>query len=495
MRIAIGGFQHETNSFAHSRATYQDFLTATGWPALARGDALFDTVGSEMVPIAGFIREALKRRAALIPLLWTVTEPSGPVTADAFERISAQMINDLIAQGPVDAVFLDLHGAMVTESFADGEGELLRRIRAVIGPEALLVGCLDLHANVTRLMVEQSDFLTAFRTYPHVDMLETGARTAARLLETRGWGGKALRASPYLIPITAQCSFAEPTAGLFRLLEQIEAETGADLSYCPGFPLSDSPETGPTILAYAKTQAEADAAADRLFQALLDAEGAYAAAGLWPIDAALDQTERLVQQGGQSGPIILADTQDNPGGGGSGDTTGLLREILARKLPGVTLGLFYDPAAVQTATAAGVGAVISVDLGGRGTPGDQPLPVTGKVLALGSGTFPGTGPMWEGGTLNLGPMALIEVEGTRIALGSARQQPSTQAIFTHLGITPQNCPVLVLKSSVHFRAAFQPIASEILVVVAPGLVTANPADLPYREIRHGVRLRPTPQEG
>lgn len=492
MRIAIGGFQHETNSFAPSRATYRDFLTATGWPALTRGDALFDAVGAEMLPITGFIREALKRRAALIPLLWTVTEPSGPVTADAFERISAQMINDLVAQGPVDAVFLDLHGAMVTESFPDGEGELLRRIRAVIGPQALLVGCLDLHANVTVQMMEESDFLTAFRTYPHVDMLETGARTAARLLETRGWGGKTLRASPYLIPITAQCSFAEPTAGLFRLLEQIEAETGADLSYCPGFPLSDSLETGPTILAYAKTQDEAEAAADRLFQALLNAEGAYAEAGLWSVEEALDETQRLLEIGGLTGPIVLADTQDNPGGGGSGDTTGLLREILARKLPGVVLGLFYDPAAVQAATAAGVGAEISVNLGGRGTPGDAPLPVTGKVLALGSGTFPGTGPMWEGGTLQLGPMALIEVGGVRIALGSARQQPSTQAIFTHLGIEPQDCPVLVLKSSVHFRAAFQPIASEILVVVAPGLVVADPADLPYKEIRYGVRLQPTP---
>jgi microcystin degradation protein MlrC len=490
LRIAVGGFQHETNSFAPSRATYADFVAAKGWPGLCRGDALFDTVMDRTLPIAGFMREALKRRASLIPLLWTVTSPSGPVTSDAFERISAQLINDLITQGQIDAVFLDLHGAMVTEHFPDGEGELLRRVRAVIGPNALLVGSLDLHANVTKLMVEQADFLTAFRTYPHVDMLETGARTAKRLLEARGWGGKALRACPYLIPITAQCSFAEPTAGLYRLLEQIEADTGADLSFSPGFALSDSPETGATILAYAPTQAEADAAVDLLFAALLDAESAYAGAGLWSIEAALDETERLLAQGGLSGPIILADTQDNPGGGGSGDTTGLLRAILARGLAGVTLGLFNDPATAVLAHAAGEGAEIEIALGGTGTPGDTPLQTKARVLRLGPGTFMGTGPMWEGGTLNLGPMALLDVGGVHVAIGSARQQPSTQAIFTHLGVDPKTCPVLVLKSSVHFRADFQPIAGEILVTVAPGLVTADPADLPYRWLRDGVRLRP-----
>ncbi|KJV11106.1 hypothetical protein VZ95_00535 [Elstera litoralis] len=491
MRIAIGGFQHETNSFAPNPAVYNDFVVAKGWPGLSRGDALFDAVMDRTLPIAGFMREALKRRASLIPLLWTVASPSGPVTSDAFERISAQLINDLITQGQIDAVFLDLHGAMVTEHFPDGEGELLRRVRAVIGPKTLLVGCLDLHANVTKLMVEQADFLTAFRTYPHVDMLETGARTAKRLLEARGWGGKALRVCPYLLPITAQCSFAEPTASLYRLLEQIEAETGADLSYSPGFPLSDSPETGPTILAYAPTQAEADAAADRLFQALLDAESAYAEAGLWSVEAALDETERRLAQGGLSGPIILADTQDNPGGGGSGDTTGLLRAILARGLSGVTLGLLHDPQAADAAHAAGAGAEIELILGGTGTPGDTPLQTKARVLRLGSGTFMGTGPMWEGGTMTLGPMALLDVGGVQVAIGSARQQPSTQAILTHLGVDPKTCPILVLKSSVHFRADFQPIAGEILVTVAPGLVTADPADLPYRWLRDGVRLKPS----
>jgi microcystin degradation protein MlrC len=138
----------------------------------------------------------------------------------------------------------------------------------------------------------------------------------------------------------------------------------------------------------------------------------------------------------------------------------------------------------------GEGAEIAITLGGTGTPGDTPLETKARVLRLGSGTFLGTGPMWEGGTMNLGPMALLDVAGVQVAIGSARQQPSTQAIFTHLGVDPKTCAVLVLKSSVHFRADFQPIASEILVTVAPGLVTADPADLPYRWLREEVRLRP-----
>ncbi|MFD2262479.1 M81 family metallopeptidase [Lacibacterium aquatile] len=489
LRIAVGGFQHETNSFAPSNATFEDFVRPGGWPGLLHGDELFDGVAGINLPIAGFIKEAGRRRAALIPLLWASAEPSGPVTDHAYERIVAMLLSDLASAGPVDAVYLDLHGAMVTEGLEDGEGELLRRVRAIVGKTVPIVVSLDLHANVTRAMVDHSDLLLAFRTYPHVDMADIGARAAQRLIETTGkWDGKAFRQLPYLIPITAQCTLSEPMAGFYRLLEQIEGETGADLSFTPGFPPADITDCGPAIFASAPSQAQADQAVERLTQALLDAEPIFARERVRTVAEGVTEAVELARSA--SRPIILADTQDNPGAGSSSDTTGLLRALLDAKIENAALGLFYDPEAALACHKAGVGAKITLDLGGKGTPGDSPLHVTGEVRAIGDGVFAGSGPMWEGSTLHLGPMAALRVEGVDIAIGSIRQQPSTQAIFRHVGIDPTAARILVLKSSVHFRADFQPIAEQILVVAAPGLNAADPAALPYTRLRASIRRKP-----
>lgn len=489
MRIAVGGFQHETNTFAPSAATYDDFVRPGGWPGLLRGEALFDEVAGINLPIAGFITEALRQRAVLVPLVWANCEPSGPVTDDAFERISAMLISDIIAAGPVDAVYLDLHGAMVSDSLPDGEGELLRRVRAVVGPDVALVASLDLHANVTRLMVEQADFLSAYRTYPHVDMAETGARVARRLVATGGrWGGKAFVQGDYLIPITAQCTMAEPTAGLYRLLEEIERETGADLSFTPGFPPADFADCGPAIFASGPTAGVAQAAVDRLAASLKDAEAAFAADRIRSLEEGVEEGLQLARDADR--PVILVDTQDNPGAGGSADTTGILRALIARKAEGVCLGLFQDPQAAAACHEAGVGAELTLSLGGRGTPGDEPLVATVRVEALGYGKFPGSGPMWEGGTLTLGLMARLSIGGVQVIIGSVRQQPSTTAIFRHVGYDPEQAKLLVLKSSVHFRADFQPIASAILVVAAPGLNAADPSALPYTRLRPNIRRKP-----
>ncbi|MEJ0070227.1 MAG: M81 family metallopeptidase [Pseudomonadota bacterium] len=200
------------------------------------------------MPIAGFIREAGRRGHALVPLAWAMAVPCGRVTDDAFERISAMIVNDLAAQTPVDAVYLDLHGAAVIDGYEDGEGELLRGLRAVIGPDTVLVASLDLHANVTDLMIEQADLLTAYRTYPHVDTAETGARAAALLddqLRGRARRGKALRKLPFLVPLTAQCSLVDPTRAIYDGFAAIEAQTGATLSFTPGFPPADIHDCGP----------------------------------------------------------------------------------------------------------------------------------------------------------------------------------------------------------------------------------------------------------
>ena len=494
-RIAIGGFQHETNTFASAPATYEEFVKPGGWPGLTRGEAIFDTFATNTLPIAGFIREAARRGHALVPLTWAMAVPCGRVTDDAFERISAMIVSDLAAQTPVDAVYLDLHGAAVTDSHEDAEGELLRRVRAVIGPDTVLAASLDLHANVTDLMMRDADLLTAYRTYPHVDTAETGARAAALVddqLNGRPRRAKALRKPPFLIPLTAQCSLVEPTRGIYASFAAIEARTGASLSFTPGFPPADIHDCGPAVFAFAPDQARADAAADAVLQQVLDAEPAFGDEILAPGEA----VRRAVAIAGRARkPVVLADTQDNPGAGGSSDTVGLIEALIAGGARGAVVGVLYDPECASLAHAAGIGAELDLALGGKSQmPGQRPLHGRFRVKALGDGRFVARGPMLDGAAMQLGPMAVVShVDGASevdVVIASARQQPYTQSIFRHLGIDPAAQKILALKSSVHFRAAFQDIAEQVLVVAAPGVNLADPRDFAYRRLRPGVRRRP-----
>ena len=182
-RIAIGGLHHETNTFAPLKATYEEFALGGGWPGLQRGQGFYPAFTGMNLPIAGAIEVLSGAGHTLLPLVWAAATPSAHVTEDAYERIVGMMLEDLRAVGPIDALYLDLHGAMVTEHLDDGEGELLRRVRAVVGSETPLVASLDFHANVTPEMMEFSDIMIGYRTYPHVDMAATGKRAAQALLD------------------------------------------------------------------------------------------------------------------------------------------------------------------------------------------------------------------------------------------------------------------------------------------------------------------------
>ena len=277
-RVAIAGFQHETNTFSPTPATYDDFLRAGGWPGLSRGKDIYDAVAGVNLSIAGFIEAANHAGHDLRPLLWCSATPSGRVTRDAYERIAGELGERLSKAGPIDALFLDLHGAMVAEHLEDGEGELLARLRGIVGPEPPIVVSLDFHANVSRAMVEQATAMVGYRTYPHVDMAATGVE-CARLLDrimARGILAKALRRPPFLIPLSWQCTLTDPAARLFRERASLESGEVASLSFTPGFPPADILECGPAVFAYGETQASADRAADRLTAAILEAEGDFA---------------------------------------------------------------------------------------------------------------------------------------------------------------------------------------------------------------------------
>jgi len=490
MRIAVGGFHHETNTFAPTKASFEMFRRADGWPGLCRGEAvLADTAGINL-PIAGFLEAARASGRDFAPLAWANASPSAEVEREAYERIAGMIVDGLRDAGPVDAVYLDLHGAMVAEHLEDGEGELLRRVRDVIGPDTPLVASLDLHANVSPLMAEKADALVVFRTYPHVDMAETGARTA-RLLErilAEGRPAKAFRQVPFLIPLTAQCTLVEPAAGLYAGLEERERGAVRSVSLAGGFPLADTPDCGPAALAYAADGRSAAEAAEALADAVLAARGRFAAGFLSPEEA----VARADRAGRAGRPAVIADSCDNPGGGGDGDTTGLLRALAAARPEGAVLGLLIDAEAAAAAHEAGEGGRLSLALGGRsGIAGDAPFETGAVVRRLGDGSFTCTGPFYGGNRMQLGPMALLELPGgVRVAVASRKVQAADREMFRHLGVEPADCRILALKSSVHFRADFGPIAGEVLIAAAPGPVAADPGALAFTRLRPGVARRP-----
>lgn len=498
-RIAVGGFQHETNTFAPQRATWEDFARADAWPGYVRGPALFDAVAGVNIPIAGAVETLRAKGHELVPLSWCSAPPSSYVDEDAYERVVAGMLEDLAAAGALDAIYLDLHGAMVAAHHEDGEGELLRRIRALLGERIPIVASLDFHTNMTEAMVRHASAMVGYRTYPHVDMAATGSRAAElldRLIRERKPLAKAFRRTNFLIPLVWQCTMAEPTKGVFALIDEIEQGSASHnqgivgITHTPGFPPADIAECGPALVVYGYDQEAADAAADRLLAAIEAKEGEFAGR-LYAPDEAVAEALRLAKTA--TGPIVLADIQDNPGAGGTSDTVGLLRALIAHKAAGAVVGMIVDPEAAKTAHAAGEGALLPCGVGAKiGYAGETPVEAKWRIVRLGSGEFTGTGPMMKGAPFRVGPTALVtdEASGVSVVLACSRIQACDREQFRDVGVEPGDVPILALKSTVHFRADFQPIAAAVLCVVSPGAHVSDPVELPYKRLRAGVRKRP-----
>lgn len=490
-RVLVAGFQHETNTFAPVLATYDDFVRGEGWPALTRGDACFEAFDGMNIPIAGFMPEAKRLGHEVVPLLWCATVPCGYVTEDAFERVAREIVAMVKDAGGFDAVYLDLHGAMVAEHREDGEGELLGRLRAAVGPKIPIVVSLDLHSNTTMAMSEHSSALIAYRTYPHVDMAETGARAARhldRLLRSGGQGFKALRKLPFLLPLTAQCTLVEPSQGVYRAVGDLEKGSVTSVSFTPGFPQADIGECGPAVMAYGDDFTSAQRAADELHAHIMAREAEFRDELLEPKVAVARALATRADR-----PIVIADAQDNPGAGGTSDTTGLLRAMAEARCPDAVLGMVFDPEAALLAHKAGKGAEANITIGGKAFKGDPPFGALFKVENLSDGRFLCTGPFYGGNRTNLGPTALLRLGGVRVIVTSKRMQAADQEQFRHIGAEPKTTKILGLKSSVHFRADFQPIAHEVLVAAAPGAAPMDPRTLPYKKLRRGVRLVPKGQ--
>jgi microcystin degradation protein MlrC len=497
-RILMAGYQHETNTFAPSLADWAAFNTGESFPAFVRGQAMVQQLTGLNLPVAGFIDEAHRQGWVLVPSVWAGATPSSYVTRDAFERISEALVEDVraaLVQG-LEGVYLDLHGAAVAEHTDDSEGELMARVRALVGPSVPIVASLDLHANVTQRMLSVADALVSYRTYPHVDMAATGER-AARLLHERLQSGQRhaqhARRLPFLIALNAQSTWMAPAQDIYAELESIEASTGCMLSFCMGFPASDFPECGPVVWGHGGA---AQQAVEQLFDRVNQA--AQWQPEFLPAREAVEQALAVAEH--QSKPVVMADTQDNPGAGGDSNTTGMLHALLqhgaGRRWPQqVALGLLFDPEAARKAHEAGVGAVLELALG-RAVPtftgelSDPPLQGRFTVKALGDDWCQIKGPMMTGMRVHIGPSACLEIDGILIAVASGKMQMLDRELFRAVGIQPEQMKLVVVKSSNHFRADFTPIASRVLVAKAHGPMAADPGDLPWKKLDPRTRTRP-----
>lgn len=490
MRILIAGFQHETNTFALNKAGWENFVKGEGFPAMHCGEDVFHLTETN-IPVGGFIKAAQQDGHTLLPVIWTAASPSAQVTREAYERI-CQQITDAATEQQPDAIYLDLHGAMVTEDFDDGEGELLRRLRAVAGEHIPVIASLDLHANVTLAMLHNATALVAFRTYPHVDMAVTGHK-AYELLQQAVSGPwvKRSRRIPFLIPINSMCTFLEPASGIYQRLERLEETEGVcSLSFAPGFPAADFPECGPVVWGYGTDEQATEEAVNRLSQAVCDAEPEWRVDFLSP-QAAITRASEISLHA--DGPVIIADTQDNPGAGGSSDTTGILHALIAAEAD-AAVGLIFDPETVQQAIKTGEGNQAIFRLGGKSDKnGDSPVEANFTVESISEGSCQFDGPMMHGISVNIGPVATLRHGNVKVVVSSIKSQMLDRNLFRVGGIDPENEKILVVKSSVHFRADFQPIAGEILIAKAKGEMTADSKDLPWTRLKEGIRTSPLGQ--
>ena len=497
-RVAIGGFQHETNTFAPMPTAWPEFEAARAWPGYTEGDAIFPTFAGLNLGIAGFIDEARTHGWELVPLLWCEAAPAGTVEQATFDRITGRLCKmlaeTLAGAGPLDAVYLDLHGAMVTEDHADGEAEVLARVRQVVGPDLPVAVSLDLHGNLSRAFFERASCVTIYRTYPHVDFAETGARCArllGRLLDRGRPFARAWRQLDYIIPITEQSTRREPGRRLYAMLPGLEGAGVASVDFAMGFPPADIPDNGATIFAYGDDQAAVDGAADAMLDALAQAEDEFQNP-LVPAAEAVRQAMQLAATA--SRPVVIADPQDNPGAGGPGDSTGLLQALLDEGARGAALSMFWDPDTAAQAHGAGQGAEIDASLGGRFPQiGGPPVRIRAVVERLGDGVVPLAGPVLTG-TAHLGPMACLRLvhdrAEVRVVVGTGRCQNADLELFRALGVVPEEQKILAVKSAVHFLGAYEPIAETVIFAEAPGANPCRMDRLPFTRLRPGVRLGP-----
>jgi microcystin degradation protein MlrC len=465
-RVAVGGFFHETNTYADA-SWGTTSLTSFGHPL--RGQRLLDTLRGTESEFGGVIEAAEGRGVELVPLMEATASPSGTIERATYETLAGELIDLLRSNGPYDACYLGLHGAGVVEGISDLEGDLGRRVREVIGPIPF-VASLDLHANVSDLMVSTFDSLLGYRLYPHTDMHLRGRDSInllADMLDGKVKPTLAVEHVPMLLP-TSTTNPGNPAATMNEICAQMEKRKGVlDCAVMHGFPYTDIADVGVHVLVTTDNDAAlAKAVAEEVGQWVWDHRDQFRPEVSTP--------ELAVRQAmAHQGLVVINETNDNPGAGAPGDGTHLLKALLAvdHGDAKVCFGCMFDPAVVKSAIKAGVGQRIVVDLGGKHDAlHGAPIRIDAYVKAITDGVVV-LRAMGQGLTQKLGPMVRLDVQGISIIVSSKASQVFDPGVFELHGIDVRTYDVVALKSSQHFRAGFGELASMIVTSDAPGLST------------------------
>ncbi len=487
MRVAIGGLFHETNTFVNQPTRLEDFR-----PEWTEGKDLLERHAGTGTELGGIIDGARERGWTLAPLLFAMATPAGMVTREAYTSVADRLVGLLRAAqsaGAVDAVILVLHGAMVADGFDDPEGDLLGRVRALVGPRVPLVGTTDFHANVTEDMVGAADCLISYDTYPHVDAWDRGL-DAARVISRLAAGEKATAAlaRPALAPVPqVQASDRPLIQTLLERAHELERDPRVlNVSVCGGFAYADVPFAGMSFAVTTSGSPDLARGAAAELVSLAWSRREELRASALPAPQAVAEARRLAAGSGR-GPVILINSADNIGGGTPGDGTAVLAELLAQGAERA-LVIIRDPEAVAACWQAGGRHRVELRVGGKTDclHGDA-VPVRGEVLSLSPGRFVHRGPYMRGRQADMGRTAVLRVPpDVTVVLTEHRQPPWDAEMLYCLGIDPENLGILEVKAAVAWRSAFGKMARAALEVDAPGATPINPRRLPYRNIRRPV---------
>ncbi len=463
----------ETNTFAPMPTGLADFQTSGGYFPAGQHPPQATLFSA---PLVAARQRAAEQGHTLTEGLVAMAQPSGTTTRVAYETLRDLVLADLQAALPVQVVLLGLHGAMVADGYDDCEGDLLQRVRSLVGPGVVVGAELDPHCHLTAQMVASADLLVAFKEYPHTDALPRALELVDLCLAQAQGRIKPVAAVADTGMVSIIHTTREPGRGFVQRMQALEGQGGVlSVSIAHGFPWGDVPDMGTRVLVYTDGNA---VHAESLARQLADELVAQRETLMRPypgIDAALDQALAV-----PGGPVVLADSADNAGGGAASDATFVLRRLLDRNITAAALGPLWDPGAVRIAFAAGVGATLPLRIGGKvGPMSGDPVDAVCTVLAL----KPDLVMTGLGGTQQpMGDCALVHTQGVSIVLGTVRSQVFNTDLFTQLGCDLLQCKLVVVKSSQHFYASFSPIAKAVIYIDAPGSVTQDLNSLPYRKV-------------
>ena len=483
-RVVVAMMEHETNTFSPVPTPLERF--ARGGFGVPTGSEVVERFKGTGTGIGAFLDVAAEAGMEIVSPIAANAAPSGKVEAEAY-RTMTDAICDAVAAG-CDACFLDLHGAMVAETTNDGEGTLLGRIRG-IAPELPIAISLDLHANMTDAIVDNCNVLVGYKTYPHLDMYQAGehaGRLLVRMLDgeidpVMVWGSR-----PILAQTLRMGHEDEPMGPLLEMARRQESQGLLASSVFGGFPLADIWHAGLSVVTVADgDRGRAEAARDELLDAAW-AEREEFVFDSRPLAETIAEAKQLDQ-----GPIVLLDHADNAASGGTQDTVAVLAEVLRQGLRNVAMFGICDPAAVATMTEAGVGADVTLSLGGKldmpaiGRVG-EPLEVTGRVLALSDGSFTVTVPMGRGTQMDMGPTAVLEVGDVQVVVCSRNVEPWDPGCFRSVGIEPTEKHYLILKSRIHYRAGFSDISVRDIPCNGVGVTSSDNSLFTFENVRRPI---------